>query len=85
MRGKMSLDIANRTRTETTEMDFLGTKDLADLLEVSPWRVRRLFEDGTIPEPRKLAGRRAIPKRDLPAIVDALRDRDWLPSREATR
>jgi hypothetical protein len=57
----------------------LSTRDISDLLHVDNWKVRRLFEDGSLPEPARLAGRRAIPREMLPAIIDALRERDWLP------
>ena len=58
----------------------LSTRDVADLLSVDNWKVRRLFEDGSLPEPARLAGRRAIPREMLPAIVDAMRGRGWLPA-----
>jgi hypothetical protein len=57
---------------------FFSTHDIADLLGVETWRVRRLFEDGTLPEPGRFAGKRAIPRETIPAIVDALRARGWL-------
>jgi hypothetical protein len=59
--------------------NFYSTRDVADLLGVKQWRVRRLFEDGTIAEPGRLAGRRAIPPELIPTIVDKLRARGWLP------
>ena len=55
------------------------TRELADILGTDEWRVRRLFEDGTLPEPGRFAGKRAIPGEMIPAIVDALRARGWLP------
>lgn len=55
------------------------THDVAELLGTHTWRVRRLFEDGTLPEPDRFAGKRAIPREMIPSIVDALRDRGWLP------
>ena len=58
------------------------TRQIADLFGTDEWRVRRLFEDGTLPEPDRFAGKRAIPREMLPAIVDALRDRGWLPEAE---
>lgn len=61
------------------------TRQLADILGVETWRVRRLFQDGTLPEPGRFAGRRAIPGSMIPAIVDGLRRRGWLPEQaEAT-
>jgi hypothetical protein len=59
--------------------NVLSTRDVSDLLSVDNWKIRRLFEDGSLPEPARLAGRRAIPPEMLPSIVDALRNRDWLP------
>ena len=59
--------------------NVLSTRDISNLLKVDNWKVRRLFEDGSLPEPGRLAGRRAIPGEMVPAIVDALRNRDWLP------
>jgi hypothetical protein len=58
----------------------LSTRDVSDLLNVENWKVRRLFEDGSLPEVQRLAGRRAIPREMLPSIVDAMRDRGWLPA-----
>ena len=59
---------------------ILSTRDIADLLGSQTWRVRRLFEDGTLPEPGRLGGKRAIPSSMIPRIVDALRARGWLPA-----
>ena len=55
------------------------TGQLAKILRTDEWRVRRLFEDGTLAEPPKFGGKRAIPSELIPAIVDALRNRGWLP------
>jgi hypothetical protein len=54
------------------------TRELADMLGTDTWRIRRLFEDGTLPEPSRFAGKRAIPSQNLPAIIDAMRRRGWL-------
>ena len=59
--------------------NFLTTRDIAELLGVEPWRIARLFETGALPEPKRFAGRRAVPSELLPTIVDALRARSWLP------
>jgi predicted site-specific integrase-resolvase len=56
----------------------LTTREIADLLGVETWRVRRLYEDGDLPEPARFAGKRVIPSSDIPAVVDALRRRRWL-------
>ena len=57
---------------------LLSTRELADLLGTDAWRVRRLFEDGTLAEPSRFAGKRVIPGTLIPSICDALRDRGWL-------
>ena len=56
------------------------TREIGELLGVTEWRVRRLFESGTLSEPPRFGGKRAIPRESIPAIVDALRGRGWLPS-----
>ena len=61
---------------------FFSTADVARILEVESWRIRRLFEDGTLSDPGRFAGKRAIPGSMIPAIVDALRARHWLPERD---
>ena len=65
---------------------FYSTREVAEFLGFSAdetWRIRRLFEDGTLGEPGRFAGRRAIPATLIPHIVDALRARGWL-QQEAT-
>ena len=56
-----------------------STQDVASFLGVETWRIRRLYEDGTLPEPERFAGKRVIQSELIPAILDALRDRGWLP------
>jgi predicted site-specific integrase-resolvase len=58
------------------------TREVAELLGVDVWRVQRLFEDGTLAEPQRFAGKRVIPSERVPSIVDALRKRGWLPAPE---
>ena len=61
---------------------FFSTREVAELAGLQTtetWRVRRLFEDGTLPEPSRFAGKRAIPREMLPAIFGKLQDRGWLP------
>lgn len=62
--------------------DIFSTQQVADLFGVKCWRIQRLFESGDLNEPRRFAGKRAIPKELLPAIIDALRGRGWLPNEE---
>jgi hypothetical protein len=57
---------------------FFTTRQVADRYGTDVWRVRRLFEDGTFPEPAKFGGKRAIPEALLPDIEAALRARGWL-------
>lgn len=59
------------------------TREIAELLGVETWRVRRLFEDGSLDEPPRFAGKRAIGSATIPLIVDALRSRGWLPAEAA--
>ena len=58
--------------------NFFTTRELADMLGTDTWRIRRLFEDGTLPEPSRFAGKRTISGTTIPAIVDELRRRGWL-------
>jgi hypothetical protein len=60
-----------------------STRDVADMLGTKEWRVRRLFECGDLPEPERFGGKRCIPPRLVPSIVDHLRARGWLPESEA--
>ena len=60
----------------------LSTGDMAELLGTQTWRIRRLFEAGDIPDPPRIGLARAIPRESIPAIVDALRARGWLPDAE---
>ena len=64
--------------------DHLTTREAADELGSVEWRVRRLFETGTLTEPPRFAGKRAIPRDQLPAIADALRARGWLPPQKGS-
>jgi hypothetical protein len=57
---------------------FFSTREVADFLGVQTWQVCRLFEEGTLPEPFRCAGKRAIPSQKLPEIIDAMRRRGWL-------
>jgi len=61
---------------------YFSVRDVAVILSVEPWRIRRLFEIGAVHEPQRIAGRRAIHSAMIPAIVDGLRARQWLPATE---
>lgn len=65
------------------EKDFT-TSQVAELFDVEPWRIRRLYELGVLTEPPKFCGRRVVSRCELPAIVDALRARGWLPVQRQT-
>ena len=58
---------------------MMTTSEVADLIGVAKWRIRRLYETGALPEPTRFGARRMIHGADIPAIVDALRERGWLP------
>lgn len=52
---------------------------------IQEWHVRRVFEDGLLPEPPKFGGKRMIDPAILPEIVRALEQRGWLTTaQEAT-
>jgi DNA-binding transcriptional MerR regulator len=59
-------------------MNFHTTGDVAKLFGVKVWQVRRLFEDGTLPEPPRHGSYRAIPQESLAPIARVLADRGWL-------
>lgn len=61
-------------------MENFTTRQMAELLITDEWRVRRLFEDGTLDEVEKFGGKRMIPKAMIPAIVSALEKRGWIGS-----
>ena len=66
----------------------LTTRQIADEISASPfvkgavreWQVRRLYEDGNLREPERFGGKRIIDRAQLPRIVNALRERGWLPT-----
>ena len=61
-------------------MKRFTTRELAELLGTDEWRIRRLFKDGTVAEPERFGGKRAISQAEILPIIDALRLRGWLPS-----
>lgn len=61
-----------------------STQQVAELYGTKQWRVRRLFESGTIPEPPRFGGKRAIPNSLLPRIAEGLKERGWLPATDAS-
>ena len=69
---------------QTTCRTHFTTGELGDFLGVLAWKISRLFELGILNEPTRVGGRRLIPQSLIPAVVDSLRDRGWLPIPEAT-
>lgn len=61
---------------------FYTTRELGELLGTETWRVRRLYEDGTLAEPGRFAGKRAIPRENVADVAEELRRRGWLPKPE---
>jgi predicted site-specific integrase-resolvase len=62
----------------------LSLGDIARLLNVKHWVIRRLFTDGKLPEPTRRVGRwRIFTSEDIPAIEEALRKAGHLPSPQA--
>jgi hypothetical protein len=54
------------------------TREVAEIFATEAWRVRRLFEDGTLAEPPRFGRSRIIPREMLPTILDELRRRGWV-------
>jgi hypothetical protein len=82
---KRAADIQHSPKEDRITKIF-STSQVAEFVGVETWRVRRLFEDGTLAEPQRFAGKRAIPAESIPIIIDALRTRGWLkPVEAATR
>ncbi len=67
---------------------ILTTREAARLLSdryatpIHEWQIRRLFEDGDLPEPPKFGGKRMVAPDLLPAMVRELAARGWI-SQEA--
>jgi hypothetical protein len=49
-----------------------STADVARLLGQPPWRIARLFQDGTLPEVARVAGRRVLREADVERVRQAL-------------
>jgi hypothetical protein len=66
---------------------LLTTRQIACLISGDPiygghvdeWQVRRLYELGDLPPPMKIANKRVLTHDDIPAVVEALRKRHYLP------
>jgi excisionase family DNA binding protein len=59
------------------------TTEIAKLLRLQDWMIRRLFEDGTLPEPPRVGGRRLISQKYIGTIRRACEARRWI-AEEAT-
>ena len=63
--------------------EVFSTADVARLLGVPTWKVRRLYEDQTLPEPPRVGNQRAILRESIPRIAMALQQRGWLAAKHA--
>ena len=63
--------------------EIFSTADIARLLNVPTWKVRRLFEEGTLADPARIGNQRAIPREMIPEIIAALEARGWMPVSQA--
>ena len=63
-----------------TKQRMFTTRQAGEEVGAETWKVRRLFEDGTLPEPGKFGGKRVIPESLIPAIREAMRRRGWIPT-----
>lgn len=53
--------------------------DLAKRLGIAAWKIRRIFEEGVLPEPPRAGRYRIFFPEDLPALVAALVRRGHVP------
>lgn len=59
---------------------YLTVPEVAKHFGCAPWKVRRLYERGVFPNPKRAALTRLIDEADLPKIEQALRDAGYLKS-----
>ena len=63
----------------TTRQSAAAINQLPGLVgTVEEWQVRRLFEDGDLPDPPRFGGKRMIDPTILPIIVAAMVKRGWI-------
>jgi hypothetical protein len=55
------------------------TGSLARLLGARLWQVRRVFERGLLPEPKRLGSYRVIPAADVPLVREKLVEAGYMP------
>jgi DNA-binding transcriptional MerR regulator len=60
--------------------EYLTLGAVANRLGCQPWQVRRLFERGLLPEPRRVATYRVVAEEDLPAVEKALKEAGYIPA-----
>jgi hypothetical protein len=60
--------------------DYLTLGAVARRFGCQPWQVRRLFERGVLPEPRRVGAYRVVAEEDLPAVEQALRQAGYIPA-----
>lgn len=77
--GKLAAVFSSTAGVEAMA-ENLTTRQVADIFGVAPWRIRRLYELNVLSEPPRFGGRRVVSRCDLPHILDALRERKWLPN-----
>jgi excisionase family DNA binding protein len=53
-------------------MDYLTINEAAQQLGLNPWTLRRLFDQGRLPRPRRLGERRVISPSDIPMLKERL-------------
>ena len=61
---------------------FLSTRQVAELVGVPTWRIRRLYESGILADPQRVGLTRLIPSDHVPSIRETLREHGWLPHAE---
>ena len=62
--------------------NILSTSDVAEIFSQPVWRIRRLYECGTLPEPERIGTARMISANTLPEIAAALREKGWISEAE---
>lgn len=58
-----------------TDTEVYSIADVARMTGNGEWTIRRLFREGAVPETKRVGVTRVIFPDDLPAILDALRER----------
>lgn len=62
------------------EKQHLTVGEVAELFPgLQSWQVRRIYERKLLPEPPRLGSTRAIPRADIPKVIDALKAAGFWP------